>query len=588
MNKFLEKMNDGSYSKPLQLAERIWWVGCYIKNDPFQCHSYLIENGDQSILIDPGSNLTIKETLRKIEEVTPFKNIRYFICHHQDPDITASLNLIDNMIARRDAVIITHWRAEALIKHYRLKTPFYRIEEHNWELIAGSRVLKFVYTPYLHFPGAFVSYDIEEGILFSSDIFGGLMNEWTLVAEDEGIIDGIRLFHEHYMPSREILSSGLERIEKLHLNMIAPQHGSIIPHDLIEFVINTLKNTDCGLYLLSERETNIHYLSKVNKLLSDLMETMVIYRDFRDIANALYEITSRMIPCHRLEFYTLAQDNKALLFSPKSRYRGVIVDIPKDYEGILGIDMKRWLDLYKDIFIKMELKNKGYCLISPLFSPDYKVIKSIAVFLLERDIEINEEISKMLAHINVPLEVALEREFIFRKLDLENKAVYEQSIRDQLTGMFNRIYMHDTIKRIMELHDRGENKGVSLVLFDIDHFKSINDTFGHNVGDKVLKKVAGVILEQTRKYDLPVRFGGEEFALFLLSINSQNAFENAERIRASVSALDFGDELNGRTVTISAGIATREPRESLEDFIGRADSKLYKAKDCGRNMVCFV
>jgi len=168
------------------------------------------------------------------------------------------------------------------------------------------------------------------------------------------------------------------------------------------------------------------------------------------------------------------------------------------------------------------------------------------------------------------------------------EAVYEQSIRDQLTGMFNRIYMHDTIKRIMELHDRGENKGVSLALFDIDHFKSINDTFGHNAGDKVLKRVAGVILEKSRKYDLPVRFGGEEFALFLLSADSKNAFEFAERIRIAVSALDFGDDLKGRKITISAGIASREPKESIEDFMQRADAKLYKAKDSGRNMVCFV
>jgi diguanylate cyclase (GGDEF)-like protein len=227
-------------------------------------------------------------------------------------------------------------------------------------------------------------------------------------------------------------------------------------------------------------------------------------------------------------------------------------------------------------------------LISPLFSPEYKVIKSIAVFHLTKDIELNEDISKMLAHINVPLEVALEREFIFRKLDMESKAIYEQSIRDQLTGMFNRIYMHDTIKRVMELHDRGENKGVSIAMFDIDHFKSVNDTFGHNVGDKVLKKVAEVIIEQSRKYDLPVRLGGEEFALFLISATTQAAYDNAERIRAKVAGLDFSDDLNGRTITISAGIATREKNETIEDFIQRADAKLYKAKDCGRNQVCFI
>ncbi|MBF0473442.1 MAG: GGDEF domain-containing protein [Nitrospirae bacterium] len=95
-------------------------------------------------------------------------------------------------------------------------------------------------------------------------------------------------------------------------------------------------------------------------------------------------------------------------------------------------------------------------------------------------------------------------------------------------------------------------------------------------------------LEKSRKYDLPVRFGGEEFALFLLAATSEKAFEAAERIRIEVSELDFGEDLNYRKITISAGVSTREQKESLEDFIQRADAKLYKAKDCGRNMVCFV
>jgi len=105
----------------IEIADHIWWVGHYLKDDVFQCHVYLIEHGDQSILFDPGSKLTFSHTLQKIEELIPFSSIRYFVCHHQDPDITASLPRIDAMISRDDAVLVTHWRAWALLKHYDLK-----------------------------------------------------------------------------------------------------------------------------------------------------------------------------------------------------------------------------------------------------------------------------------------------------------------------------------------------------------------------------------------------------------------------------------------------------------------------------------
>ncbi len=162
----------------IEIADNIWWVGHYLENDPFQCHVYLLENGDQSVLFDPGSKLTFKHTFQKIQEVTNFSNIRYFVCHHQDPDITGCLEQIDNMVTREDALLVTHWRAEMLLKHYGLDLPFWRIEDHDWKLDLGNgRVLEFVFTPYAHFPGAFCSFDQQTGTIFSSDIFEKLKVE---------------------------------------------------------------------------------------------------------------------------------------------------------------------------------------------------------------------------------------------------------------------------------------------------------------------------------------------------------------------------------------------------------------------------
>ena len=220
--------NSADFQKPVEIADRIWWVGHYLENDSFQCHCYLIENGKDSILLDPGSRLTFNYTLDKIEQIIPFSDIKYFIVHHQDPDITGALDTIDKLITRDDAVILSHWRAIALLKHLDLKMPLKCVEEMGWELTAGEREFSFIFTPYLHFPGAFCTFDKKTGSLFSSDIAGGFTEGFSLFAEDESYLESVRLFHEHYMPSREILAAAVTKFQELPLKRILPQHGSII------------------------------------------------------------------------------------------------------------------------------------------------------------------------------------------------------------------------------------------------------------------------------------------------------------------------------------------------------------------------
>ncbi|MFO1434339.1 MAG: hypothetical protein U1F76_30375 [Candidatus Competibacteraceae bacterium] len=213
----------------VEIAERVWWVGHVQANDPFQCHVYLIEQGEQLVLIDPGSRLTFTHTLRKIETIIPFAFIRYFICHHQDPDITGALPIIDEIVSRDDALLVTHWRARALIRHYALKLPFWLVDEHDWKLRLEDRVLSFILTPYAHFPGAFCSFDQRTRVLFSNDLCGGFTEKFALVAGNERYFEAMRPFHEPYMPSRDILAYAVARIEEYPIRMIAPQHGSIIP-----------------------------------------------------------------------------------------------------------------------------------------------------------------------------------------------------------------------------------------------------------------------------------------------------------------------------------------------------------------------
>lgn len=146
--------------------------------------------------------------------------------------------------------------------------------------------------------------------------------------------------------------------------------------------------------------------------------------------------------------------------------------------------------------------------------------------------------------------------------------------------------MQEVVQRLCDIQDRNPDHRVALVMVDIDHFKSVNDTHGQNQGDVVLGRVAAEILDDVRSSDIPVRLGGEEFAIFLADDVVAEAAKVAERLRKRVARLRFAAPMERQIVTVSIGVAIRQPRESLLDLIQRADVALYEAKDSGRNRVC--
>tara|TARA_R110002049_G_scaffold42132_3_gene126010 strand:- start:1479 stop:2867 length:1389 start_codon:yes stop_codon:yes gene_type:complete len=167
-------------------------------------------------------------------------------------------------------------------------------------------------------------------------------------------------------------------------------------------------------------------------------------------------------------------------------------------------------------------------------------------------------------------------------LEKQSKAIYESAIRDPLTGLYTRLYMADRVEALLNSHNRHNIADASLVLFDVDHFKNVNDTHGHDVGDKVLKEIASIILRQARNTDIPIRFGGEEFMVFLPA-DSQCGYLFAERVRKSVEQLVVHTDNTSISVTISGGIASHQVGEGLDALIKRADQMLYKSKKEGRN-----
>lgn len=251
-------------SEAVLIAQNIYWVGMHLKDDPFQCHPYLIKNGDESILIDPGSMIEFSETVRKVKSVIDISSIKYIILHHQDPDLAAAVPEMEKLINRKDLKIITHSRMSLLIKHYLVKSSYYEIDKNNNELVTSSGLrLQFLTTPYCHSPGAFVSYEPSSKTLFSGDIFGGIEESWDFFA-DETYFEKAKQFHEEYMPSKDIFNYALNKIEALDIELIAPQHGSIIKKHYIQKLISDMKNLDCGLYI--EKKYNQELIDTIDEL----------------------------------------------------------------------------------------------------------------------------------------------------------------------------------------------------------------------------------------------------------------------------------------------------------------------------------
>ena len=158
------------------------------------------------------------------------------------------------------------------------------------------------------------------------------------------------------------------------------------------------------------------------------------------------------------------------------------------------------------------------------------------------------------------------------------------AIIDDLTQVFNRRQMYKILEHEKALVDRGVNS-FSICIFDLDHFKRVNDTFGHSVGDIVLKTVAQEAQKNLRNIDHIARYGGEEFILILAHSEKREAMDGAERIRELTKQIVFDNMPEDFRITISVGVTEYQPTELIQEAINRADTALYRAKANGRDRV---
>jgi diguanylate cyclase (GGDEF)-like protein len=175
------------------------------------------------------------------------------------------------------------------------------------------------------------------------------------------------------------------------------------------------------------------------------------------------------------------------------------------------------------------------------------------------------------------LSAALARAFAFEVAE-------NQAYVDALTGLPNRRYLEELLDTVIPRRRTGDRLGILMI--DLDHFKHLNDKFGHATGDRVLRAVAETISAAVRLEDTPARYGGEEFVVVLRRASSEQAANVAERIRADIEAIPPVDLSLTERITVSIGVAVADEQATdVRELIETADSALYRAKNQGRNRV---
>ncbi len=251
IEQYLKQAPDANQAIPLfqQDDHEIYWLGIS-ESTAFRSNTYLIKSGNQALLIDPGHRAYFDSVCEQLSRIIPLEHLTGIIFCHQDPDVAASI--VDWLKIKPNLQIISSPRTNVLLPYYGVNDyNFYDIEKNPLYNFDNGHKIQFIESPFLHFAGAFTSYDLSSQMLFSGDIWAAIQLSWQLVVKDfsehRQFLD---LFHIDYMASNIACRGYIEKIAALKINTILPQHGSIISKADIPSALDYLKTLNCGTDIL--------------------------------------------------------------------------------------------------------------------------------------------------------------------------------------------------------------------------------------------------------------------------------------------------------------------------------------------------
>ncbi len=227
----------------------VHWIGI-AEETAFRCNTYLVRDGAEAVLIDPGSRAHFEQVKARVAQIMPPQQLSAMVLCHQDPDVAASM--VDWLDLNPAVKAISTPRTHVLLPHYgRLDYPSVDVSDKVVYALPSGRRLRFIEAPFLHFPGAFVTYDEASKLLFSGDIWAALDMSWRLIVESfDEHVPSLDLFHLDYMASGVAARGFARKLGGIDIAAILPQHGSIIPREHVAAAIDYLATLRCGLDII--------------------------------------------------------------------------------------------------------------------------------------------------------------------------------------------------------------------------------------------------------------------------------------------------------------------------------------------------
>ncbi len=532
-----------------EIAPGIYWVGGSGQDGGLHCNPYLVVDNEEAVLIDPGSVLDFEYVFENVCRIVPLEKIKYVILHHQDPDFCSSVPLFEEKGAK--FTIVTHWRTQTIVKYYGIKSPYYLVNEHEHGLVLKSgRALTFVPTPYLHFPGAIATYDKQSKTLFSSDLFGAFSYEWTLYADDY-YMERMKTFHEHYMPSNDILRPVMELMLGIDIAMIAPQHGSIIINNIADH-IKALRDLECGAFLTPIKR-DLAKAGGYRLVCSTILKRYVSIFNKNEVLDLIKDMD-------------LTLDNETMEITDYN-YRGSILwDLL--FEKVLAQKGLQWLFVIEPLVQKL---SKEYDIELP------EIFKT-TLFKVEEEITSLNRENALLKEINAKLSNSI------------NEA-QETLTKDSVTGMYN----YDFFKKYLatELKDllaEGSQQNPGLIIMSLDNASKIKFSYGDDEVDETLRSIVYIANNLKDEKTVIFRLQGTTLAAYLPHTSREMAVDLAERLRNTISA----SEKFIVNTTVSIGLMCLDELKEQNNYINNPADVLYNtanlrvrlAKNMGMNIVC--
>ena len=539
-------------ASPVEIASGIYWVGVNIAESGLHCNPYLIVADDEAALVDPGSPLDFPYVLQSVTSIMSLDKIRYIILQHQDPDLCASTPLFEsNGVA---ATVISHWRTAQLVKYYGIQSPFLYVNQQNDTLqFKNGRVLRFIPTPYLHCPGSITTFDEQTCTLMSSDLFGAFTHNWTLYADElpsvqgkDLYLDAMRTFHEHYMPSSDILRPVMEKFLRMNIQLIAPQHGSVIRQNITQY-IKELRTLACG--------------------------------------NLLYPVKQELAQSYGLE--PLCNEVLARLFAtfPTEEVLDVFADtgitVKPDSETItdyVGSSQELWENLFRVIAAK-----KGWSwltVIEPLtvkLSQEYGLEMpgafAASLLTLQEEAQAMAEENRLLKSLNDRLEENLAK-------------ANDVLLKCPITGLYNQSVLLQYLQQ--ELESAATTASTSaLLLLSIDNMTQLNTRYGGHRGDDIIRAAAYTLGEMLAPTHRLFKAGGASFAYYIAVTTREKALAAAESLRAAIA----GSRVIVEPITVSIGVSladecSQTDSNKSDSLLKLAHNRMLLARKRGQNQVC--